>query len=96
MQAEMQQKQAQIQIKAQELQLKQQQHELEKAQLMLDAHKIDSANQLNVFDHKLNLRKAEVTHELDKTKAHHDFTAKIANILSDIHKHENPQKKAND
>jgi len=96
MQAEMQQKQAQIQIKMKELQIKEQQHELEKAQLMLDAHKIDSENQLNVYDHQLNLRKAQVTHMNDNKRMDHDFTSKIAGILTDIHKHQNPQKKEKD
>ena len=92
MQAQMQEKQAQIQMKMQELQLKQQKHELEKAQLLLDAKKIEAANQLNIYDHQLNLEKARVTHQFDHKKHDSNFTVEIAKILSDLHKHENSNK----
>jgi hypothetical protein len=92
-QAEMQSKQAQIQMKAEELKIKQQQHELDKANLLLEAQKIQTQSELNVYDHQLNLEKARVTHELDHEKSNKDFHHKIASILADVYKHENPQQK---
>jgi hypothetical protein len=89
---EMQEKQAAIQAKAEELKIKQQEHELDKAKLLLEAQKIQSANELNVFDHKINLEKARVTHDLDHEKSNKDFHSKIATILADVYKHNNPQK----
>lgn len=83
MQAEMMEKQQAIKIKAEELQIKQQQHELDKAKLMLEAQKIQSDKELNVFDHKLNLAKSIAVHNLDNKKVDQDFAHKIAKILSD-------------
>lgn len=94
MQMEMETKKAQIQAKAQELQLKQQQHELEKAKLMLDAHKIDNEAQLDIYNHKADLEKSKVVHGLQHKKIDHDFSAKIASLLTDIHKHHNQPKKS--
>jgi len=93
MQQEMENKKAQIQAKAQELQLKQQQHELDKAKLLLDAHKIDNDAQLDIYNHKSDLEKSKVVHGLQHKKIDHDFSAKIASLLTDIHKHENPNEK---
>ncbi len=94
MQAELQEKQAHVQIKMQELQLKQQKLELDKAQMLLDAQKIKSENQMSMYDHQLDLEKARVTHGLDHKKHETDLTVELAKILSDLHKHSNPQPKA--
>lgn len=97
MQMEMQEKKASIENKAKELMFKQQQqeqqHKLEMAKLLLEAQKVQSANELNVYDHELNLQKARVTHELDHEKSNKDFHSKIATILSDVYKHNNPHEK---
>ena len=93
MQMEMQAKQSEIQNKAQEIQLKQQKLELEKAQLMLDAHKAQSANQLDIYNHQADIERSKITHHLDHHKTNLDFTHKIASLLTDVHKHENPPKK---
>lgn len=92
-QAEIQNKMAEVQIKAQKLALEKEQNELDKAKLLLDSQKVQTDTQLNVYDHQLNLAKAQATHSLDHKKSEMDFSAKIANILSDIYKHENPAKK---
>lgn len=93
MQAELQEKQANIQAKAQELQLKSQEHELEKAKLMLEAHKLQNQAQLDVFNHKADIEKSVVAHGLQNRKVDTDFASKIANMLTDLHKHHNPVNK---
>jgi Phage P22-like portal protein len=92
-QAELKNKQADLQIKAQELQIKKEQNELDKAEIMLKAQKIQSDAQLNVYDHQANIEKTRITHGLNKQKTDLDFKHKIAALLTDIYKHENPQKK---
>ncbi len=93
MQAELQEKQSKIQAKAEELRLKQQEHELEKAKLMLEAHKIENESSLDIYNHQADLEKSKVVHGLQHKKIDHDFSAKIANLLTDIHKHHNPHEK---
>lgn len=95
-QAELQEKQASIQLKMEELKLKKEQHELDKAELLLKAQKIQTDTQLDVFNHQANIEKARITHDLDHKKTDIDFSAKIASILADVYKHENPQKKENE
>jgi hypothetical protein len=85
MQMEMQEKMALMQNKAQDIQLKQQKLELEKAQMLLDAQKMQSENQMNIYSHQLDLEKAKVTHGMDKAKTEIDFSHKIASILADLH-----------
>lgn len=87
-QAQIQEAQAAIQIKSAELEIKRQKQELEKAQLLLDAQKAQAQNQLNMYDHQLNLRKAEITHGMDHKKGEMDFTHKIATILANLHNSE--------
>jgi hypothetical protein len=92
-QANIQMQQAALQIKQEELKLKQEKNQLDQAELMLKAQKIQSDNQLNVYDHQANIEKSRITHGLDHKKAEYDYTAKIASILADVHKHQNPQQK---
>lgn len=89
MQIEMQQKQAMMQAKAQEIQLKQQQLELDKQKLMMEAQKAQQQNQLDIYNHQADIEKSRIDHHLDHKKADMDFSAKIAGILADLHKHEN-------
>lgn len=93
MQAEMQEKQAQIQVKMKEVQLKQQQLELDKQKLMLEAHKVNMDAELDVYNHQSDLAQAKARHDLDHKKVDHDFTAKMAGLLTDHFKHTNPQEK---
>jgi len=93
MKMEMESKQAEIQNKAKKIEIDEKKLELEKAELLLEAHKVQAANQLNIYDHQLNLDKARVTHDLDHEKSNKDFHAKIASIVSDLYKHNNPQRK---
>ena len=87
-QSQIQEAQAAIKIKIEELELKKQQHELDRAELLLKAQKIQSENQLNIYDHQLNLRKAQVTHSLDHKKHDDGFSVELAKILSNLHSSE--------
>lgn len=93
MQAEMQEKQAAIQIKTQELELKKKKNELDEAELMIKAQKMQLDSQLDVFNHKAEIERSRITHELDSRKAGMDYSAKIASILADVHKHHTPNEK---
>jgi len=92
-QAEIQNKMKEIELKAEKLKLEKQQSELDQVELLLRAKKDQQETQLNIFDHKLNLEKAKVTHGLDHKKVDLDFNHKITALLADIYKHNNPQKK---
>ena len=94
-QADMQNKQADIKVKAEKLRLEAEKNELEKAKLLLEAQKVQSESELDIYNHQANIEQAKITHHLDHRKGELDFTAKIAGILADIHKHENPQSKPN-
>jgi len=86
MQMEMQLKQADLQSKQKELDLKMQKLELEKAELLLQAQKAQMDSELNIYDHQANIQKSMIAHGLDHKKAELDYTAKIAKIVSDLHK----------
>lgn len=86
MQMEMQSKQAEMQNKAQEIQIKQQQLELDKAELMMKAKQFEAENQLNIYDHKADLEKSRIDHQLDHKKVELDFSHKIAKIIADHNK----------
>ena len=92
-QAQIEEKKGQLQLKAEELQLKKQAQEIDKAELMLKSQKLQSDAHLDVFNHKADLERSIVTHHLDHQKSEQDFSHKIANILKDIHIHENPHEK---
>lgn len=92
-QAEIKEKEAELQIKMQELELKKQKQELEKADLILKAQKAQMDSKLNVYDHQSNMQKSIATHTLDSQKAEMDYAAQMAKILTDLHKHNNPQPK---
>ncbi len=92
-QADMKNKMAEIEIKAKKLELEREQAELDKAELMLQAQKIQQDAQLNIFDHEMNVEKSRVAHGLDHKKTDLDFNHKILSLLTDVYKHNNPQKK---
>jgi hypothetical protein len=92
-QQEIKNKMAEVQLKAQKLELEKQQAQLDQAELLLKAQKDENEMKLNVYDHELNLEKARVTHGLDHHKTNLDFEHKASQILADLYKHVNPQKK---
>jgi hypothetical protein len=93
---EMQAKQEEIRMKAQKLQLDAQKNELEKAKLMVEVQKIQDEKQMNIYDHQLDLEKARAVHGMDHRKHESDFTIEIAKMLTDLHKHHNPQPKSSE
>lgn len=95
-QAEIMEKQAEIKLKMQKLELEREQNEVDKAELLLKAQKIQNEAQLDVYNHELNLKKAEVTHGLDRRKHEDSTNLGIAKIIADLHKHHSPQDTGND
>ncbi len=100
MQMEMQSKQAdlmnkrkEIELKEKKLELERQQAELDQVELLLRAQKDQQDANLNIYDHELNLKKAQITHHLDHKKTDLDFAHKVSTLLADIYKHNNPQQK---
>jgi hypothetical protein len=83
MQHEMQNKQQEIMERAKELEIRQKKHQLEEAELMLKAQKLKS-------DMSMDQQK----NHIDMSKANLDFSAKIATILADVHKHHTSDKAA--
>jgi hypothetical protein len=81
MQHEMQNKQQEIMERAKELEIRQKKHQLEEAELMLKAQKLKS-------DMSMDQQK----NHIDMSKANLDFSAKIATILADVHKHHTSDK----
>ena len=66
--------------------------QLEKQSLVLKAKEMQSKNQLDVYNHQADLERARIDHRAGREDAHLDFTAKMAGLINDLHKHENPQK----
>lgn len=93
MQAELKNKQAEIQQKAAEIANKQQQLEIDKAELLLKAQKVHGDMQLDVYNHQMDVEKSRVAHELDHEKSNKDFDHKLAALMADLYKHNNPHKK---
>ena len=103
MQAEMQAKQQEIQLneqkmkieeaqlaeRAEELKIRKNKHLLEQAEMILKAQEMKQRQGLE--QQKLNLEHRKVNHQ--DSKADMDFSAKLASVLGDLHKHNNPQKK---
>src|SRR6266446_95267 len=96
MQMEMEAKQADIKMKAQKLQLDAQKNELEKQKLLVEVQKLQDEKQMNIYDHQLDLAKARAVHGMDHKKHESDFSIEIAKLLTDLHKHHNPQPKASE
>jgi hypothetical protein len=84
-QANIENKKMETQIKAQKLKLEQEQNEIDKAKMMLEVQKMQLDAQLDVFNHNSNKEQTILTHTLDNQKLEHDFNAKIAKIISDLH-----------
>jgi hypothetical protein len=93
MQMEIQEKMAEIQNKQARLELDKQKIQLEEAELMLKAQKVQLDSQMDIYNHQADIEKTKLVHGLDKNKHETDFATDIAKILSDLHKHSNPQQK---
>ncbi len=93
MQAEIQVKMGELKIKEEKLQIEKEKNQLDQLELLLKAQKDQQEAEVSVFAHQADLRRAEVTHGQTSMKHEMDFSRDIARLLTDIHKHENPQKK---
>ncbi len=92
-QMEMMSKMSEMKNKAQEIQIKQQKLELDRQQMILDAQKMQQEHQLDLYDHELDVKKAQVVHGMDHMKHKDGMDIEIAKLLTDLHKHTNPQPK---
>jgi len=102
MQAEMQQKQQQMAMneqkmkieeqqimeRAEELRIRKEKHLLEQAEMIMKAQEMKEKRGLE--RHKLQLEGGRLM--LESEKSEKDFASKLAAVLTDIHKHQNPQK----
>jgi Phage P22-like portal protein len=95
-QAELQIKQQAVQIKAQELQLKKEQNEIDQLEIQLKAQQANLDSQMDVYRHQADIEQAKITHGMDRTHHNDKMQIEVAKLLSDLHKHENPQKKASE
>lgn len=92
MQMEMKEKMAKIQNEAKKVEVEEQELQIKKAKLMLDAQKIQSDSQLDVFNHKSDIEEARIRHHHDHMKEDNQFSHKIAAILGDMHMQEKQHK----
>ncbi len=95
MQMEMQEKMAEIKNKMEKIVLDKQKMKLEEAELMLKAQKIELESQMDIYNHQADIEKTKLVHGLDRHKHETGFATDLAKILSDLHKHENPNKHEN-
>jgi hypothetical protein len=94
MQAQFEEKKKELEIKEAKLEIEKEKNQLAQAELMIKAQKNQMDAELDIYNHKSDIKHAEITHGLAGNKHELDFSAKIASILSDLHKHENPQEKS--
>lgn len=93
LQAQIQEKQAEIRVKEEKLKIEHEKNQIAQLELLLKAQADEQKAQLNVFDHHANIEEAKIRHGLDHRKSEMDFTHKIASLLADLHKHQNPTRK---
>lgn len=103
MQAEMQAKQQQLKIneqkmhleeqalmeRAEELQIRKEKHMLDQAEMILKAQEMKT--KMGLEHQKIKIDHGKLL--LDADKAEKDFSSKIATVLNDLHKHQNPHHK---
>lgn len=102
MQAEMQQKQQMLKINEQKMQIEEQQimERAEELKIRKEKHLLDQAEMIlkaQEMQRKEGLEQQNIKIEhgrllLDADKAEKDFSSKLATVLSDLHKHHNPNK----
>lgn len=77
----------QLMERAEELKIRKEKHLLEQAEMILKATEMNQ--KMGLEKKKLNVEHGRLM--LDADKAEHDFSSKLASVLSDIHRH-NPKK----
>lgn len=90
MQAELQLKMKEIEIKQAKLEIEREKNQVDQLEIMIKAQKNQMDAQLDIYNHKSDIEHAKITHGLTKNKHDLDFTHKISQLLTDLHKHENP------
>ncbi len=75
--------------RAEELKIRKEKHLLEQAEMILKAQEMQS--KMGLEQQKIKIDHGKLL--LDADKAEKDFSSKLAAVMSDIHKHHNPQKK---
>ena len=93
MQAEIQVKMGELKIKEEKLEIEKEKNQLSQLELLIKAQKDQQDAQLDIYNHASDLERSRVTHGQTDHKHNLDFTHKIASLLTDIHKHENPMRK---
>lgn len=96
MQMEIQAQQKELEIKMAKLKLEQEKNQLDKAEMLLKAQKLQTDAQMDIYSHQADIERAKITHGLDHRKTELNFSADIARILADLHKHQHPQQKASE
>lgn len=75
--------------RAEELKIRKEKHMLDQAEMILKAQEMKS--KMGLEQQKIKVEHGKLLLDADKTER--DFSAKLANVLSDIHKHNNPVQK---
>ena len=86
MQLEMQEKMGNLQAKMEKLKQDQQRIEFDKAKMLMDAQELQAKLQQDERDHQFNLHESEMSHHREMNKHDMDFSAKIAKLLTDMHR----------
>ena len=76
--------------RAEELKIRKEKHMLDQAEMILKAQEMKS--KMGLEQQKIKVDHGKLL--LDADKAEKDFSTKIASVLSDLHKHKNPQQKS--
>ncbi len=79
----------QLMERAEELRIRKEKHMLEQAEMILKAQEMQA--KMGLEKQKLGVEHGKLMLHADKSEK--DFSAKLAAVLSDIHKHQNPHKK---
>jgi hypothetical protein len=87
MQAELQEKQAKIQEGMKKIQVSEQKLEIDKQRLELDKLKMQAEWQ----EVQMRMQQDQRDHEIDLAKTEHTHKNELLKIISDLHKHKNPQ-----
>jgi hypothetical protein len=75
--------------RAEELKIRKEKHMLEQAEMILKAQEMKS--KMGLEQQKIKVEHGKLLLDADRTEK--DFSTKIASVLSDLHKHQNPHKR---
>ncbi len=75
--------------RAEELRIRKEKHQLDQAEMILKAQQMQS--KMGLEQQKIKIDHGKLL--LDADKAEKDFSSKLSNVLSDIHRHHNPHNK---